>query len=279
MPPPGPAPVVVMKDVGGLVTDYQRQTEIYRQEGREVRLHECRSACTMALSLPNVCVYPKGVLRFHQAYNRDTREVDHGISNQLFSTYPEPVRRRLGYLTRAYKSLSGAELINLGVRSCNETPVMFARRTQGGGTQLASAAPVGPEQPGALSRLAGRLTAALVGTAEPASTLSAARPQAPASAPIQMARVDMKPVPLPPVRPANLGPVLTDPNPVGSISPEADEVVPVPPVRPAHLKGAPVQVAKAIKPQVYKLEASLPDIITGAWPVLPASFRAYAPLR
>ncbi len=279
MPPPGPAPVVVVKDVGGLVTDYQRQTEAYRQEGREVRLHECRSACTMALSLPNVCVYPDSVLRFHQAYNRDTKEVDIRVSDQLFSTYPESVRRRLGYLTRAYKSLSGAELINLGVRNCNETPVMFARRKQGG-TQVASAAPVTPEEPGAFSRLAGRLSAALTGKAEPAASMpSAARPQTPASPPVQVARADERPAPLPPVRPANLTPVLTDPTPVGSISPEADEEIPVPPIRPARLNGAPVQVAKVAKPQVYKLQARLPDIITGAWPVLPPSFSAYAPLR
>ncbi len=49
-PPPMPAPVIVMKDVAGLVADYQSQTAIYRASEREVRLHECRSACTMALA-------------------------------------------------------------------------------------------------------------------------------------------------------------------------------------------------------------------------------------
>ena len=55
-PPPMPAAVVVQKDVGGLVRAYQERTELYRSQNREVRLHECRSACTLALSLPNVCV-------------------------------------------------------------------------------------------------------------------------------------------------------------------------------------------------------------------------------
>ena len=68
-PPPMPAPVIVMKDVGGLVADYQGQTAIYRASEREVRLHECRSACTMALGLPNVCVYPGSTLKFHVAYD------------------------------------------------------------------------------------------------------------------------------------------------------------------------------------------------------------------
>src|ERR1700731_509759 len=68
-PPPMPAPVIVMKDVGGPVANYQSQTAIYRASEREVRLHECRSACTMALSLPNVCVYPSSTLKFHVAYD------------------------------------------------------------------------------------------------------------------------------------------------------------------------------------------------------------------
>jgi hypothetical protein len=117
-PPPSPQPVVVYKDGGGLVTDYEARTEAYRRENREVRLHECRSACTLALSLPNVCVYPDAKLKFHQAYNELTREADLGVSARLFDSYPAAVRGRLGYLTRQYKVLSGVELIALGVRDC-----------------------------------------------------------------------------------------------------------------------------------------------------------------
>ena len=117
-PPPSPQPVVVYKDVGGLVSDYEARTEDYRRENREVRLHECRSACTLALSLPNVCVYPDAKLKFHQAYNELTREADLGVSARLFDSYPAAVRDRLGYLTRQYKVLSGVDLIALGVRDC-----------------------------------------------------------------------------------------------------------------------------------------------------------------
>jgi hypothetical protein len=119
-PPPSPQPVVVYKDVGGLVSDYEARTEDYRRENREVRLHECRSACTLALSLPNVCVYPDAKLKFHQAYNEQTREADLGVSARLFDSYPTAVRGRLGYLTRQYKVLSGVELIALGVRDCSQ---------------------------------------------------------------------------------------------------------------------------------------------------------------
>lgn len=130
-PPPSPAPVVVYKDVGGLVSEYEARTEQYRGENREVRLHECRSACTLALSLPNVCVYPDAQVKFHQAYNAITREVDFGVSDKLFASYPAAVRARLGYLTREYRVLRGTELIALGIRNCNgDNPVLVASRKQ-----------------------------------------------------------------------------------------------------------------------------------------------------
>jgi hypothetical protein len=118
-PPPNPSPVIVYKDTGGLVSDYEAVTELYRRQNREVRLHECRSACTLALSLPNVCVYPDAQVKFHQAYNALTREVDLGVSQKLFDSYPAPVRARLGALTRQYKVLSGRDLIALGMRNCS----------------------------------------------------------------------------------------------------------------------------------------------------------------
>jgi len=128
-PPPSPQPVIVYKDVGGLVSAYEAQTEAYRRENREVRLHECRSACTLALSLPNVCVYPDAQVKFHQAYNELTRETDLGVSTRLFDSYPAAVRGRLGYLTRQYKILSGVELIALGVRNClGDDKIMIAKR-------------------------------------------------------------------------------------------------------------------------------------------------------
>ncbi len=73
-PPPGDAPVIVTKDVGGYVDQYAAMTRLYAETGREVRLHECRSACTLALSLPNVCVYPSSLLKFHKAYNPLNKE-------------------------------------------------------------------------------------------------------------------------------------------------------------------------------------------------------------
>ena len=52
-PPPFPAPVIVMKDVGGFVAEYQAQTARFRQEGREVRVKASR---------PSSCVHVRSAL-------------------------------------------------------------------------------------------------------------------------------------------------------------------------------------------------------------------------
>lgn len=191
-PPPSPAPVIVYKDVGGLVTDYEAQTEQYRRENREVRLHECRSACTLALSLPNVCVYPDAQVKFHQAYNAITREVDEGVSAKLFASYPAAIQARLGYLTREYRVLHGSELIALGMRNCNgDNPVLIASRKQRQSTPTAVAS--------------ARLDAAAPATASPfgdlartvqtavASAFSA--PETPLKASIRIAVADRERIP------------------------------------------------------------------------------------
>ena len=147
-----PAPVIVMKDVGGLVADYQSQTAIYRASEREVRLHECRSACTMALGLPNVCVYPGSTLKFHFAYDPRNHQTNPQVSQQLFDSYPAPVRARLGTLTRNYKVLSGSELINLGIRDCNEPKtneprILVGRRREASACRPARRGKASPRRP------------------------------------------------------------------------------------------------------------------------------------
>jgi hypothetical protein len=77
----------------------------------------CR--CTLALNLPNVCVYPDSTLKFHLAYDPHNHEVNSQVSQQLVSSYPASVQARLGILKRKYKVLRGSELIALGIRDCN----------------------------------------------------------------------------------------------------------------------------------------------------------------
>ena len=203
-PPPNPQPVIVYKDTGGLVSDYEAVTELYRRQNREVRLHECRSACTLALSLPNVCVYPDAQVKFHQAYNALTREVDLGVSQKLFNSYPAPVQARLGYLTRQYKVLNGRELIALGMRNCNpghDDGVMIASRKD----QAPAAAQAETANDGALQHMAQSVKSAVSKAlqrpeGEPSEALAFAD-RSPAPPPPMAGLTQEIQVPLPPRRP------------------------------------------------------------------------------
>jgi hypothetical protein len=255
-PPPSPAPVIVQKDVGGLVSDYKAITEVYRRENREVRLHECRSACTLALSLPNVCVYPTSVLKFHSAYHRDTKQVDQSVSADLFNAYPEAVRQRLGYLTREYRSLSGRELIELGVRDCakpaSETMIARAKPApQAQPAQVAMAAAGANPFAGVVDGVKSFFgvvepTRQQVVYATPAPRIAAALTQGALSG--REAR-EAAPPPAPPVRPADLG---------GRSEARDDR-------RDAPVAGPP--------------EPPPPVLMAGAAPILPLTFTPYALIR
>jgi hypothetical protein len=243
--------------VGGLVSDYRAFTEVYRRENREVRLHECRSACTLALSLPNVCVYPSSVLKFHSAYHRDTKQVDPFVSAELFNSYPEAVRRRLGSLTREYRSLSGRELIALGVRDCTkpaaETMIARARPApQAQPAQVAMAAPGANPFAGVVDGVK-----SLFGGIEPTRQQVAYATSAPSAQGIAQGIGQGIAQGIAPV----IGPAFAPP---------------APPIRPADLgaRAAPRPVVMA-DPVVR----AGPVVMAGAAPILPLAFTPYALTR
>jgi hypothetical protein len=277
-----PAPVIVMKDVGGFVADYQSQTAIYRASEREVRLHECRSACTMALSLPNVCVYPGSRLKFHVAYDPRNHQTNPQVSQQLFDSYPAAVRARLGTLTRNYKVLSGSELIELGIRDCNEPKTNEPR------PMVASAAagkPPPAAQPGAEKPLLAGLMDKMLsvfgaGGAAGAMHNRAGASSRPAGKPA-LAEGLLAEIPLPPARPVEL--IQT----AGAIAAQAPGqsagAMGQPTSEPAFAKAAQAIPLPARRPQNAALSAVhrlariiLPKIITGAQRILPPGFSAYA---
>jgi hypothetical protein len=274
-----------MKDVGGPVADYQSQTAIYRASEREVKLHECRSACTMALALPNVCVYPGSTLKFHLAYDPRNHQTNPEISQQLFDSYPAAVRARLGTLTRNYKVLSGSELIMLGIRDCNEPKTNEPR------IMVASAAAGKPPlaaQPGAEKPLLAGLMDKMLsvfGAGGAAGHDRAAVSSRPAAKPA-LAEVLLAEIPLPPARPVELtqaagaiavqaavqapgqlvGEAAGQPATEPSLA-EATQAVPLPARRPP---GAALSAGQRLA------RVALPKIITGAQPILPPGFSAYA---
>ncbi|MCI4677073.1 hypothetical protein K9U39_12485 [Rhodoblastus acidophilus] len=226
-PPPGNAPVVVIKDVGGDVRQYAAQTNAYIRSGREVRLHECRSACTLALAVPNVCVYPNSLLRFHKAYNPITKATNDWVSDAMMVAYPPAVRARLGILNRQYKTLTGSELIRLGVRDCNAPAspgIMVAR---------ASARPVGPRNP-----LSNAFAALTVGFSAPDIPVYHGY-----GAPVRVARVKIPPAQDQRAQdqPAEAGPVPASQGDATATSPATAPSMeaPLPPPRPLELAGLP----------------------------------------
>ena len=236
-PPPGDAPVIVMKDVGGYVNEYAAQTRLYFETGREVRLHECRSACTLALSLPNVCVYPQSLLKFHKAYDIHTKVANEEISDQLMSSYPSAVRERLRALTRQYQVLTGSELIRLGIRDCNR-PLA---------PNYAIARARVREAPSDGSSLFGSLVSAL--SSSPAPTGQA--PIRAQTVRIQTAGASTLAPPIPPSRPDDL----TTP-PAPAVAPQPENVAPTPTVvsrwgRPI-IGSAPILVSTHFAPYIWR---------------------------
>ena len=272
-PPPNTQPVIVYKDTGGLVSDYEAQTELYRRTNREVRLHECRSACTLALSLPNVCVYPDAQVKFHQAYNALTRETDLGVSDKLFNSYPAPVRARLGTLTRQYKVLSGRELIALGMRNCNpghDDGVMIASRKD-----AAPAVAQAPEAPrdDALTNMAQSVkTAVAKALARPEGAPSEAlafadrSPAPPPPLPAMAGLSQEVEIPLPPRRPDFQVTVTTPTDTPVAAAPAPVTVVaaaPVPKLSPV----AAIAPAEA-PPAPQERHSFVPHLMQGATPII-----------
>lgn len=125
--PPPPAVVVITKDYGGLVDEYATQELVYFRQRREVRIKgECHSACTMALALPTVCIYPSARLGFHLPrydYGKDIPEqplkLDSPEGRLIWALYPQGIRAKLGGLSAGMRYMSGSEAIAAGIRACS----------------------------------------------------------------------------------------------------------------------------------------------------------------
>jgi hypothetical protein len=297
-----PAAVIVTKDVGGYVTDYQTKTAIYRASDREVRLHECRSACTLALSLPNVCVYPDSILKFHLAYDPRNHQPNASVSQELFDSYPATVRARLGTLTREYKVLRGSELISLGIRDCN-APKTIAPKPVEPRIMVASAVPLVPAlagQPQAGQQQSDQAKPLLAGVMDKMLSVFGARPETAiaagraAIAPRPVAKpipgeVLVADIPLPSARPVEFAQTaeIAAQAPRQASGHEANgrgvEAVAEATGQPALVESADAAPLPPRRPSNAALFAmrqlariALPRLITGSQPILPPDFSSYA---
>jgi hypothetical protein len=122
-PPDPPKPVIILDDRGGRVNDYMKAAQEYAAEGREVRIVGlCWSACSLALSVPNVCVGSMATVMFHDAYDRKSGKVNLSVTIDLLNQLPKNIRDKVSKTIQkdfhADSTLDASALIKLGVRKC-----------------------------------------------------------------------------------------------------------------------------------------------------------------
>ena len=121
------APLVVGNDPGGRLRPRIAEVNRLRANGRrvEIRGDYCMSACTIYLGVATVCVSPRTQFGFHgpsfrEGGNRYAR-FDRW-SRIMAAYYPAPVRgwflSYARFLTKRHATVSGLELIQLGVPRC-----------------------------------------------------------------------------------------------------------------------------------------------------------------
>jgi len=114
MAPPNPAAFAHFQSV---VAQYNASGERFRIDSH------CQSACTMFLSIRNVCVAPGATLLFHAGGSMRKGIVNPATTQQMLSTYNAALRQ---YVTAnhfmdtlAFHSISGSEIIRrFGYRAC-----------------------------------------------------------------------------------------------------------------------------------------------------------------
>lgn len=125
LPPEHPRPIIIIEDRGGKVSEYIKAARSYTAEDREVRIiGQCWSACSLALSVPNVCVGSMGVVMFHSAVNLQSGRVDRVGTKTILNMLPEKIRKRISKSIKkefhAESTLNYRELTKMGVKKCTK---------------------------------------------------------------------------------------------------------------------------------------------------------------
>jgi hypothetical protein len=99
-----------------VVSRYNASGELFRIVGH------CQSACTLFLSIRNVCIEPSARLLFHAGHDRQ-RNITAYATNRMLAAYNPTLRNYLvsnGYTsTLAFHTISGRDMIQkFGYREC-----------------------------------------------------------------------------------------------------------------------------------------------------------------
>lgn len=123
LPPENLKPVIILNDRGGRISDYAAMADRYTLEGREVRIIGfCWSACSLALSVPNVCVGSMATVMFHDAYDPKSGKVSPEATKALVDRLPPKVKVVVsGKIQKNFSSeatLDASALVKLGIKKC-----------------------------------------------------------------------------------------------------------------------------------------------------------------
>ncbi|WP_417740824.1 hypothetical protein [Salipiger sp.] len=118
---------IVGNDGGGRLRPRLAEVQQLRDRGVrvEIRGAYCLSSCTLYLGAGNVCVRSDTAFGFHGPSYLDrpirSERFDYW-SRRMAAHYPPPLRRwfltRARFVTRGYVTVSGADLIEMGVPRC-----------------------------------------------------------------------------------------------------------------------------------------------------------------
>ena len=104
---------------------FQSVIQQYNASGERFRIDShCQSACTMFLSIRNVCVTPDSTLLFHAGGNMQKGIINPAYSAKMASHYKPALRQYVmanHYMdTFEFHSIPGSEIISrFGYRACN----------------------------------------------------------------------------------------------------------------------------------------------------------------
>ncbi|ETD90734.1 hypothetical protein U713_04465 [Rhodobacter capsulatus YW2] len=121
-----PAPIIVRNDLGGDVGAFANRIRAMAAAGQTVEIRgACYSACTMYLGLPGSCINRNSQFGFHRpsyfGLALAPEEFDFW-SRVIAAHYPPALRDwylREGRYSLGLRTISGAQLIDLGVPECH----------------------------------------------------------------------------------------------------------------------------------------------------------------
>jgi hypothetical protein len=105
-------------------TQFLAVIQQYNASGERFRIDShCQSACTMFLSIRNVCVMPGAMLLFHAGGSRQRGTINPSTTQQMLSTYNAALRQYVTdhhfMETLEFHPISGSEMIKrFGYPAC-----------------------------------------------------------------------------------------------------------------------------------------------------------------